>query len=81
MGIWMGLRDYAVVMYGPVACSEDRALLRSNPSAEAGGKMDGAGPSCPASSCVPAGHGLHAFHWVLSEELVSSPAVSTGGFI
>ena len=29
------------VMYGPAACSEERALLRSSLSAEAGGKMEG----------------------------------------
>ena len=81
MGIWMGLGAAAVVMYSPAACSEDRALLRSNPSAEAGGKMDGAGPLGPASSCVHPGHGSHAFHDVSSEELASSPAVNAGGLM
>lgn len=49
-GIRMGLASSSAQHYLGEARSEDRALLRSNPSAAAGGKTDGAGPSGPASS-------------------------------
>ena len=52
-----------VLPYHAGACSEDRALLRSNPSVAAGSKTDGAGPSGPTLSfpnVFPSDHGQPA---------------------
>jgi hypothetical protein len=50
LSIPMGLASSRSEAYGAATCSEDRALLRSNPSAAAGSNTDGAGSSDPASS-------------------------------